>query len=652
MAQDSRPKRRTADGLASSNIDFANFHGITTDPMHDRNANNSMVVDPLSDYYGNSFEMLNRDPWIGSLVDRFCHKILSKGFIFTLEDGTICRPNPAFQSIIDAHWIEFFYQAFRFIMCTGFLVWFRGASPQGVNIPVVPDWDQIETKIDYDKKTRMATVTALWRENRSGAPQLYVFHHELHTGVTPRAQRALLDLVKPALFSLYTIDKYMMLLYRAVAEPAIIISDTTAVRRTAAQQHDAVEPTDAIDEFLIQSHDRQGDDMELYGRINHARSQGGAYSAEDEFALQARRPFPPAFQARFALSQPFENQYRGIPGGTQATPIVPGSLSGLQYAEMRRILRMEVMSIFEMTDTTAGAIETGAGAKSTTSTVDSKSASPDAAGAKGSDGSLTYAWMTMAARIATAVLRILHDQVNIQIGDPKPTYAEQRRREMQGDDEQWTADEIFEVAKTPQPKPEEQLLEEREAEGGGAPPPPPKRQKLNDEDAPKKAPIQKEENPLPIAERRRRFENDDGSPPVITMMPLSFFLAHRDMANLLRQQGGMSDDAFYEMHPPVEKGTDAEKQREKEQEKEEQAKKKEQEKEEQAKKKEEEKIKKEIEKEKATIEKEKETMRKEEMADHKARIKELEGMLTKLKSALDGVQTDLAVQKERAKHKD
>ena len=90
---------------------------------------------------------------------------------------------------------------------------------------------------------------------------------------------------------------------------------------------------------------------------------------------------------------------------------------------------------------------------------------------------------------------------------------------------------------------------------------------------------------MPIAERRRRFENDDGSPPVITMMPLSFFLAHRDMANLLRQQGGMSDDAFYEMHPPVEKGTDAEKQREKEQEKEEQAKKKEQEKEEQAKKK-------------------------------------------------------------------
>jgi hypothetical protein len=646
MAQDSRPKRRVADGLSSNTIDFANFHGITTDPVHDRNANNPMVVDPLSDYYLNSFEMLNRDPWIGSLVDRFCHKILSKGFIFTLEDGTICRPNAAFQSIIDAHWIEFFYQAFRFIMCTGFLVWFRGASPQGVNIPVVPDWDQIETKIDYDKKTRMATVTALWRENRSGAPQLYVFHHELHTGVTPRAQRALLDLVKPALFSLYTIDKYMMLLYRAAAEPAIIISDTTAVRRTAAQQHDAIEPTDAIEEFLIQNHDRLGDDMDLYGRINNARSQGGAYSAEDDFAMQARRPFPPAFQARFALSRPFEDQYRGIPGGTQATPIVPGALSGLQYAEMRRILRMEVMSIFEMTDTTAGAIETGAGAKSTTSTVDSKSAAPDTAGAKGSDGSLTYAWMTMAARIATAVLRILHDQVNIQIGDPKPTYAEQRRREMQGEEDQWTADEIFEVAKTPQPKPEEQLLEEREANA-----PPPKKQKFNNDSegggewgrggAPKPPPIQKEATPLPIAERRRRFENDDGSPPVITMMPLSFFLAHRDMANLLRQQGGMSDDAFYEMHPPVEKGTDADKQREKEQEKEEQAKKKE-----------EEKIKKEIEKEKATIEKEKETMRKEEMADHKARIKELEGMLTKLKSALDGVQTDLAVQKERAKHKD
>ena len=43
-------------------------------------------------------------------------------------------------------------------------------------------------------------------------------------------------------------------------------------------------------------------------------------------------------------------------------------------------------------------------------------------------------------------------------------------------------------------------------------------------------------------------------------------------------------------------------------------------------------------------------MRKEEMTEHKARIKELEGMLTALKKSIDGIQVDVAVQKERAKH--
>ena len=71
MAQDPRRKREPHDGSASNNIDFVNFHGVTTDPDSNPYVDNPVVNDPLASYYRNNFEMLNRDPWIGSLVDRF-----------------------------------------------------------------------------------------------------------------------------------------------------------------------------------------------------------------------------------------------------------------------------------------------------------------------------------------------------------------------------------------------------------------------------------------------------------------------------------------------------------------------------------------------------------------------------------------------------
>jgi hypothetical protein len=139
----------------------------------------------------------------------------------------------------------------------------------------------------------------------------------------------------------------------------------------------------------------------------------------------------------------------------------------------------------------------------------------------------------MLSRVGTNVFRILHDQDSLEIGDIKTTWHDERVK-LYNKGETVSVPELFAG------RGDKGYVEHTN-----------KRMKM-DSQAPAPEP--------PRADYLLR-EN-----PVITLMMTSHILAHRDTAAQYMKQGFMSEESYYEMHPPVETVDAGKKKRDKEKE--------------------------------------------------------------------------------------
>lgn len=567
MAQDPkgenerRAKRRKRNGPVQDVLDSRAWAG-------EQSALLDFMSDPMSEFFPDNFSLLAADPWLSSIIDQLSDKLLSKGFVFQLEDGTICYPNASFKSIIDAYWHDFFRRAIRFICCKGYLVWARGTNNAGIEFPFVPDWNQLRCRVQYDETTGAPLITAAWASDNERMPQLYVCHQMLHTGISPGFTRSIIDSVKPRLFFLYQIERARILTFQRIAQPDIVLQ-VPVPRQTANAGSADLQGLGVVQEFLSHGEDTYDDDEVAFERVQRARVMGNSRAPN---AMQMMQTIPPWAQTRIDMTQPIEERYHHVPHGMVAQTQAAAA-SDLEFYNIWKQLRAEILYTFGMTS--------GTGLVADSEKTQSKQSSAGYAGSS-PDGDTIYMWKETIMRIATSVFRILYHNNNLQIADSRPTYAEQWRKRL-GTNERLEVDDLFagpgepgstapagavireEGGQAPQPSAGQAL----QPSGGQAPQPP------------------KEKNPRPNDHEDEEKGGSRGAGPSgpkikkgeklgdylkrtnvpIKMMLMSHLLAHRDTAKQLMQQGGILEETYYELHPPVRMETEDKKKEEQEKEK-------------------------------------------------------------------------------------
>jgi hypothetical protein len=421
MAQESN-KRGRQKTVGSTTVSY--------DASLENAARAEFLMDPMSSYYRDNFELLRWDTWLSHVITLFSHKLLSKGFAFILDDGRICKPTGEFNTIIENFWISFFYRMIRFSFCTGYLVWYRRRMPQGFEVPAVPDWRRIKVDHDYDKPSGGEVIMAKWLD-KDTTSQLYVCHHTYFTGISPGFRGAPIDSVKPLLFTMYQINESRLLMYKRLAQPDIILSDAKRQPRGGTQP-DSLENTDAIDQFLTDHADQMGEDESMYERVDNAKS----FAAID--VNEFLKPVPPTLRTQIRMLEPVEERYHGVPAGLSAS-LAEARVPDLDYVNTRAALRAELLAMFEVSEGSAPG--PGGGAAGPTG---------GESRAIGSDTDTVYAWKELIRKVATDVFRVLYNAENIQVGGTQATYAEQKRRVVEpAGDRGLPFDDMFETPAPP-----------------------------------------------------------------------------------------------------------------------------------------------------------------------------------------------------------
>lgn len=538
---DRRAKRRRRNGPIQDVLDSRAWAGEQSKLI-------DFMSDPMSEFFPDNFALLAADPWLSSIINQLSDKLLAKGFVFQLEDGTICYPNSDFKSIIDAYWHDFFRRAIRFICCKGYLVWARGVNSTGIEFPFVPDWAQLRCSVKYDDTTGAPLITAAWASDNERMPQLYVCHQMLHTGISPGFTCSIIDSIKPRLFFLYQIERSRILTFQRIAQPDIVLQ-VPAPRPTASAGNADLQGLGVVQEFLAHGEDTYDDDEVAYERVQRARMMGNWRAPN---AAQMMMTMPPWAQTRIDMTQPIEERYHHVPHGMVAQTQTAAA-SDLEFYNIWKQLRAEILYAFGMTS--------GTGLVADTEKNQSKESSAGFAGAS-PDGDTIYMWKETIMRIATSVFRILYHNNNLQIADARPTYAEQWRKRRAPNDHMDVEDLFAGPGEPGSTAPAGAVIRKEEGEGGkssssqgGKPPSPPggKTSSPNDHDgeergsggggsAPSGPKIRKGEK---LGDYLKRTNVP------IKMLLMSHLLAHRDTAKQLMEQGGILEETYYELHPPV-----------------------------------------------------------------------------------------------------
>lgn len=358
-----------------------------------------------SPYYKNHEELITTDTIVSSLYRATVDVLLPDGFAW-MNNGKFELPSDQFSRIANTYWKNFIAHAIRFHMCYGFLIWTAVTDRSGVMYPSVPEMSLLSTDFYEDDKTGMSNIRASWK-NKSVKSALYVIYTGFNVyGSTNQAPMSIINSILPYIDFLYrtTIDR--MSIGHHLAEPPFIIVHNNAISGAAGMSNSGVANALA-----------GGGPIENVANMRHAIVQ--AQSLEDNArerykvaqmdrtntpANQGFRVMGPSERMNYSINQPYEKQAHIMSLGLEPFP-VPLPSTDLNFIPTSVYLEQKIFDAFGFTR----------------------------------DYHMREAtfkqWASTCHEWLTSVYRILYNQGAITVGEMKPTYADDKRRWIETDED-------------------------------------------------------------------------------------------------------------------------------------------------------------------------------------------------------------------------
>lgn len=617
--------------------------------FEDEKSNNSRtnemyrkIFDPTSIYYENNFMLIKNNDMVNRALTAMIAEVMSLSFVFIYGNGNYLMAGEEFKSVWDRYWMNFIQKALRFIAATGYLVWFKCELPNGLVIPEVIDPKHVSCDYITDRKTMVSSVVAKWRSRDNDHLQLYVIDSSIHPHVCDSWRIAPVDQCKTAVAMCIHADQCHMKAIQSMATPDIPLKKFVSHRHTDTHGDRLDFSQSTAGHIMEYTRTLAADDF-TKERVRDASDSGAVDAAT---AIERKMmTLPPAFRIQQSLQSDISEHYRYVPNGLEPHDMGRNITEQREYLTMRKQFEAEIKEVF------------GLGSTGSVPSAESSGSSPNnKSGASGSGGGTSTAinstmrmWMETASSILTSVFKIMYNPSTIRIGDIKPTYREEvkkikrivnkeikiekaiqlaisgsKRTELSSTTKPDNAKPTKKRKKVARPNSDSDddydsdsdLDDDKEEEEED-------RHKTSrprvKEDEPQKD-SSAEKNEYTVEEpsdfqpglgadtQHETPQNVDLAKSTIRIVPVRMIIADRDFAFSYMKQGGMSEDRFFELHPPVEIKRDDTEEKKLE------------------------------EKEKAfaeKVQKEKERKLKEEAKESKARLNELASIVKKLESKMN-----------------
>lgn len=364
-------------------------------------------AEPTDAYWSSNEEIMRNDSHIIGIVNFMVNKLLVEGFVFTMGD-TWLQPDPKMQSVLDRDYMDFAVDMFFFFYARGICVFTRYRTPEGVNVPRVVRWDDIQVEeVPVIGHRGVYTHTAKWRDTKMRQP-LYLLE-----GGKAFQYGSRIDQSKPVLQQLYMMEEDRAAGARMMARPPIVLENAHALEPDRPAAHVIAEAP--MVDLVLRAGSMLGKD-----NLNAMRMNNAVQSAVHGAALRRQRqdtgaPVPPHVRIRYAADAPAETRFTQVMQGYAQSRADTGKPDPA-YAEshMRALQALHLINGIppsallqsHKTDTVSGVVEWHKTILRDTLAL----------------------WQTIISDGLTEALYMMHAPEELGLRDVKPTYREQHAR--------------------------------------------------------------------------------------------------------------------------------------------------------------------------------------------------------------------------------
>lgn len=272
-------------------------------------------------YYRNNWEMLQNRPELFAPVEETIARILGPGVCVVDGRGTIMQPEGEFAKLFNDMILPCLARSIRWLVCYAYVVWADTRDESGKRILFVPDPDQVQVLLGYNKRTGVPETVTKWvSEDIDAAASKLHFYSDSVLGITKGYQASPVDAASSVVDSVISVRIAFHRILERISAAPIGVEDHQKPIGAAPAPHLAELQPAAIEHFL--------DEDQLLERDIAARERLNAIinDANDnaEAALQEEPELlPPEARMARAMAAPVENSFVPIPPGMRAASIQP-----------------------------------------------------------------------------------------------------------------------------------------------------------------------------------------------------------------------------------------------------------------------------------------------------------------------------------------